>query len=134
MLGGVATVSVGGRGFQPGNQLAKRGDHKRSRLVTQQIISSINEIDVKDPQKRTNLRVMIEALVQVAKTGDVKAIQFITERIEGAPQLDFGDGHVLMVVRAPATAESAQDWAKDHTPQMIDVTPAKGRKNGNGHE
>lgn len=131
-MGGATTAVATGNRFKPGNQFAKLGDHKRSRLVTQQIISSINEIDIKDPLKRTNLRVMIEALVQVAKTGDVKAIQFITERIEGAPQLDLGDGHVLMVVRAPATADTAADWAKDHTPQMIDVTPAKGRKNGNG--
>jgi ribosomal protein L17 len=69
--------------FQPGNQEAKKADHGRRKLVTQQLISALNEAaDDKDTPK---VRKIVDALIDKARGGDIAAIKEIFDRVEGKP-------------------------------------------------
>jgi hypothetical protein len=69
--------------FQPGNQESKKADHKRARVITQQLTSALNE--AYDENDRTKLRAMIDTWIANAIKGDQSAINSIADRIEGKP-------------------------------------------------
>lgn len=77
--------------FEAGNQFgALTGPtNSRRRLVTQQLISVLHEVDDKGVSR---LRRMASKLVDLALDGDVMAIREISDRIEGKPvQMISGD-------------------------------------------
>jgi hypothetical protein len=68
-------------GFQPGNQEAKKANHGKRKLVTQQLISALNE--AAGERDVTMVRMVVDALIGKAAMGDVAAIKEIFDRVEG---------------------------------------------------
>lgn len=83
--------------FQPGNEESKKADHKRPRVITQQLIAELNEVDRENVPK---LRAIVRSLVHRAMEGDVAAFKEIADRVEGkVPQALTGeDGGALTVL------------------------------------
>lgn len=87
--------------FQPGNKLATRearAAQPRGRFITQRLIAMMHEeithevLDPNDPkQKRrikertTRLNAYCQTLMDLAIGGDMQAIKYIADRIEGTP-------------------------------------------------
>lgn len=71
--------------FQPGNKLSvgNPGPGPRPDILTQALISQINEIDNRDPQKRAKIAKMVDKLIAMGIDGDMDAIKFIWDRVEG---------------------------------------------------
>jgi hypothetical protein len=86
--------------FQPGNQESKKADHRRARVITQQLISALNE--AADDGNTTKMRKLVDRLVDKAIDGDVPAIKEILDRVDGrVPQAmagDDGEGPIRLVV------------------------------------
>lgn len=75
--------------FQPGNQEAKKADHRKRRVVTQQLTSALNEAY---DEGRTKLRAVIDAWVANAIKGDQGSITALADRLDGKPaQAIVGD-------------------------------------------
>jgi len=91
--------------FQPGNKLAvgnTNGGRTRSELLTKALISQINELVKKgDPSGRTKLAKMVDELIEKGMNGEMAAIEFIWNRIEGpmknVTELKNADGEVLHI-------------------------------------
>lgn len=75
--------------WKPGQTGNPKGN-KRARIITQQLVSVLNEIDPADGI--SNLRKVVDALVKNAKAGDNAAIAAVMDRVEGKPpQFSTGD-------------------------------------------
>jgi hypothetical protein len=73
--------------FQPGNQEAKKADHKKPRIITQKLIARLQDAE------GAALDRLIGALIARAQEGDIPAIREVFDRVEGkAPQPIDGDG------------------------------------------
>jgi ribosomal protein L17 len=79
--------------FQPGNKLAALGDHSKRKILTQSLISELNEID--PSTKMTRMRRVIQQLITNAEGGDNQAIMAIFDRIEGKPTATIEAGEQL---------------------------------------
>lgn len=68
-------------GFQPGNQEAKKADHKKPRIITQKLIARLQD------SEGAALDRIVAAIIARAQEGDVPAFREIMDRVEGkAPQ------------------------------------------------
>ena len=75
--------------FQAGNQLSKRANHARPRIIQQHLIAALNEVDTDNIPK---LRRVVDALIAKAMEGDIAAIKEIADRVDGkVPQTIHGD-------------------------------------------
>lgn len=73
-------------GFQQGNQEAKKGNHKKPRVITQNLIAELQTAD------GASLRRVVKALIEKAAEGDVAAIREIMDRVDGkVPQPIAGE-------------------------------------------
>lgn len=71
--------------FEPGNQEAKKANHKKPRIITQKLIAKLNDSD------GAQLDRLLNALLAKAQEGDVPAIKEIMDRVEGkVPQAVIG--------------------------------------------
>lgn len=71
--------------FQPGNNANPSGRRKGTPF-TDALHLSISELEKKgDPKSRRKLRVIAEALVEKAMTGDIQAIKEVADRLDGKP-------------------------------------------------
>jgi hypothetical protein len=82
--------------FEPGNQEAKKANHKKPRLITQKLIARLNDAE------GVALDRMINAIIAKAQEGDVPAFREIMDRVEGKPAQaivggDEGDSAVQVV-------------------------------------
>jgi hypothetical protein len=67
--------------FEPGNQEAKKANHKKPRIITQKLIAKLQDAE------GTALDRMVSAIIARAQEGDVPAFREIMDRVEGkAPQ------------------------------------------------
>lgn len=86
--------------FQPGNQESKKADHKRARVITQQLISALNE--AAHDGNTTKMRKLVDKLIDKAIDGDVPAMKEILDRVDGrVPHAMAGDddeGPIRLVV------------------------------------
>jgi len=86
--------------FQHGNKAAKNADHRRSRLITQQLISALHEPAGEGDV--TKLRKVVDKLIAKAieGEGDVAAIKEIFDRVDGkSPQGAFARWVPVVTVR-----------------------------------
>lgn len=120
--------------FKPGNTAAAgntiaRGQ-RSSRMCTQTLISILNEaVDAQFPDK-TKLYEIGDALVNAARGGDVVAIKYIMDRVDGTPTQMVGEDpdapltkrpiFVVEMVRGGAPVEGPGDNAK-----VITLKPAE---------
>ena len=75
--------------FTPGNELAKLGNHKPRRVIQQNLIAALNEVDTDNIPK---LRRVVDALIAKAMEGDIAAIKEVADRVDGkVPQTIHGD-------------------------------------------
>lgn len=75
--------------FQPGQSGNPNGRPKAAKIITQQIIAALNEVDPKT--EATKLRGIVNALISKATEGDVSAIKEVADRAEGkVPQTHEG--------------------------------------------
>ena len=61
---------------------------------------TLKEADPNDPEGRRNLRIIAEKLVEMAKDGNIQAIQEIANRTDGKPAQEItssGDGTVVFI-------------------------------------
>jgi hypothetical protein len=66
------------------------GGSRKRRVITQQLIAALNEIDPKDGI--TKLRKVVDQLVEKAIGGDISAIKEVIDRVDGrVPQGIVGD-------------------------------------------
>lgn len=73
--------------FEPGNQEARKANHKKPRIITQKLIAKLNDAD------GAALDRLVSALIAKAQEGDVPAIKEVLDRVEGkVPQAVIGDG------------------------------------------
>jgi hypothetical protein len=75
--------------FQPGNQEAKKADHKKPRIITQKLIARLQDAE------GAALDRLIGALIARAQEGDIPAIREVFDRVEGKalqPVAVDGDG------------------------------------------
>lgn len=63
--------------FQPGNQEAKKADHKKPRIITQKLIARLQASEGAAMDR------LIGALIAKAQEGDVPAIREVMDRVEG---------------------------------------------------
>jgi hypothetical protein len=71
--------------FEPGNQEARKANHKRPRIITQKLIAKLQDSD------GAALDRVISALISKAEEGDVPAIKEVLDRVEGkVPQAVIG--------------------------------------------
>ena len=95
--------------FQPGNQDSKKADHRRHRVITQQLISALNE--AAHDGNTTKMRKLVDRLIDKAIDGEVQAIKEILDRVDGrVPQAmagDDGEGPVKLVVSWKNAGEDA---------------------------
>ena len=63
--------------FEPGNQEAKKANHKKPRLITQKLIARLNDAE------GAALDRVIAALLAKAQEGDVPAIKELFDRVDG---------------------------------------------------
>lgn len=71
--------------FEPGNQQAKKADHKKPRIITQKLIAKLNDAEGKELDR------LITALMNKAGEGDVPALKEIFDRVDGkVPQAVIG--------------------------------------------
>ena len=76
--------------FQPGNDEAKKADHRRPKIITQQLIAALNETAAN--RDISKLRAVVNALIDRAQEGDIQAINTILDRVEGkVPQAIAGE-------------------------------------------
>jgi hypothetical protein len=110
--------------FQTGNQLASKSSHPRGRFITQRLIAMMHEeiydpnVDPKDKlrERNTRLAYYCEKLFELAFQGDMQALKFIADRIEGSaistvafvPQ-DETDKQALEFARLTKTHERIKD-------------------------
>ena len=67
--------------FEPGNQEAKKANHKKPRIITQKLIARLQDAE------GAALDRMVAAIIARAQEGDVPAFREIMDRVEGkAPQ------------------------------------------------
>ena len=73
--------------FEPGNQEAKKANHKKPRIITQKLIARLQDAE------GAALDSMIAAIITKAQEGDVPAFKEIMDRVEGkVPQaIENGD-------------------------------------------
>ena len=84
--------------FKPGNKANARSSNPRGRFITQRLIAmmheeiEISELDPNDPKHKkmiktrtTRLVVYCKTLFRLALEGDLQAIKYIADRIEGTP-------------------------------------------------
>jgi ribosomal protein L17 len=95
-------------GFQPGNQESKKADHRRARVITQQLISALNEAAVDG--STTKLRKLVDRLIAKAIDGDVHAIKEIIDRVDGTvPQAIVGDEEESPITHLVVSRKSYSD-------------------------
>jgi hypothetical protein len=71
--------------FEPGNQEAKKANHKKPRIITQKLIARLQDAD------GAALDRVVAALLAKAQEGDVPAIKEVLDRVEGkVPQAVVG--------------------------------------------
>jgi hypothetical protein len=71
--------------FEPGNQEAKKANHKKPRIITQKLIARLQDAD------GAALDRLLAALIAKAQDGDVPAIKEIFDRVDGkVPQAVIG--------------------------------------------
>jgi len=63
--------------FEPGNQEAKKANHKKPRIITQKLIARLQDAD------GAALDRLVAALLAKAQEGDVPAIKEVLDRVEG---------------------------------------------------
>jgi hypothetical protein len=63
--------------FEPGNQEAKKANHRKPRIITQKLIARLQDSD------GAALDRVIAALLTKAQEGDVPAIREVMDRVEG---------------------------------------------------
>jgi hypothetical protein len=69
--------------FQKGNQFGAHHNHGRARMITQQLISALNEPYLKTDL--TKMRKPVDQLIELAIGGEVVAIKEIFDRVEAKP-------------------------------------------------
>lgn len=94
--------------FEPGNQEAKKADHKKPRIITQKLIAKLQDAD------GAGLDRLLNALIKKGEEGDVPAIKEIMDRVEGkVPQAVIGgeedDPAIAMVHRIERMIVNAPD-------------------------
>jgi len=83
--------------FQPGNQLANKINKQRPRIITQNLIALLHEVDPNDVPK---VRRFAEALLAKALEGDVAAMKEVADRVDGkVPQQILGDPDNPLIVQ-----------------------------------
>jgi hypothetical protein len=71
--------------FEPGNQEAKKANHKKPRIITQKLIARLNDAE------GAALDRVIAALLAKAQEGDIPAIKELFDRVDGkVPQAVIG--------------------------------------------
>jgi hypothetical protein len=71
--------------FEPGNQEAKKANHKKPRIITQKLIARLNDAE------GAALDRVVAALLAKAQEGDVPAIKELFDRVDGkVPQAVIG--------------------------------------------
>lgn len=83
--------------FQPGNQLANKINKQRPRIITQNLIALLHEVDPNDVPK---VRRFAEALLAKALEGDVAAMKEVADRVDGrVPVQVHGDPDNPLVIQ-----------------------------------
>jgi hypothetical protein len=70
-------------GFEIGNKEAKKGDHKRQRMLTRRLMAALNEPIAILPADAPCEHRVIHSLISRAMEGDVPAVREIFDRVEG---------------------------------------------------
>lgn len=108
-------------GFQPGNSVAvgNKGPtgRRQARMATQTLISILHEPSLKKPvgpfeqrQEKERLYDVCDQLVMQAEAGDVVAIKYIMDRLDGTPTQMMGEDpenplqRPVFFVQAPGAA------------------------------
>lgn len=68
--------------FLPGVSGNPGGMPKR-KIITDQIVSQLDKVNPADKEGRTNLQILVDALVEQANKGKLHAISLIADRVEG---------------------------------------------------
>lgn len=102
--------------FQKG-QVANPNGGRRPRMVTQQIIASLNETTDDGP---TKLRALVDKLIGLALAGDMQAMNAVMDRVEGKPvqmvtgdseefrlAVELSDDELTRIARAKSEAQEA---------------------------
>jgi len=81
--------------FQPGNQESKKADHRKRRILEQHLIATLQEGDA------SKLRSVIKTLVDKAIGGDMTAMGYVLDRVDGkVPQPhEGGDTPFKLIVK-----------------------------------
>lgn len=75
--------------FEPGNQHAKKANHKRPKIFTDSLLAALKKTDDENVEA---IQRIANKLVKLAESGDVQAIKEVADRIEGkVPQAVVGD-------------------------------------------
>lgn len=83
--------SAGTNGFKPGNTAASMANRARGRFITQAIIGKLQELTFDPDDKKkvkaqvTVLRALVNKLMAMALDGDIFAIKYVIDRVEGTP-------------------------------------------------
>lgn len=109
--------------WKPGQSGNPKGA-KKARIVTQQLISALNEADPADGI--TKLRKIVDRLVENALAGDMQAINAVMDRVEGKPPqfstdnaeefrraMDLSDDELAAIAAGSRDRDSE---ASDHPP------------------
>ena len=81
--------------FEPGNQQAKKANHKKPRIITQKLIARLMDAEGKALDR------MLAAIIAKAQEGDVPAFREIMDRVEGkvAQAIENGDDGAFEIIQ-----------------------------------
>lgn len=121
-----------GRPFQKGQSGNPKGRPKRQESVTEILheLSLLKDVNLPSGEKITRRRALAEQLwTQAIRNGDISAIKFIIERLEGkTPSIIQGpmdeEGRPTEVTIRVIQKRSIDEWQHAYIPQMLSGNPS----------